>query len=105
MIMGNHRALCTFTMQPIGGLFHTPKAIPTFMVIARVIALLSLEHNVFVDSLYELAFEPFIRILGSSRISSMAPGAGGDSAGPRLARVGGSNQIGQPLTSRTASPP
>ena len=51
-----------------GGLLHTPKRIPTFMVNP----LLSLGNNVFVDSLYEPALEPSIRTLGSSRISSMA---------------------------------
>ena len=50
-----------------GGLLHTPKRIPTFMVIA----LLSRGNNVFVDSLCEPALEPSIRTLGSLRISSM----------------------------------
>ena len=43
------------------GLLHTPKRIPTLMVIA----LLSLGNNVFVDSLYEPTLEPSIRTFGS----------------------------------------
>ena len=43
MMMGNHRAYCTFTIQQIGRwLLHTPKRIPTFMATA----LLSLLNNV-----------------------------------------------------------
>ena len=62
MMMGNHRTSCKFTMQQIGKwLLHTPKRIPTLMVIA----LLSLENNVFVQSLCEPALEPSIRTLGS----------------------------------------
>ena len=34
-MMGNHRMLCTFTLQQIGmWLLHTPKRIPTFMAMA-----------------------------------------------------------------------
>ena len=56
MMMGNPRTSCTRQCNKLeGGLLHTPKWIPTFMVIA----LLSLGNNVFVDSLFELALEPY----------------------------------------------
>ena len=63
MMMGDHRTSCTFTTQQIS------RWVVTHSKADSNLHGLSLG---FVDSLYEPALEPFIRTLGSSRISSMA---------------------------------
>ena len=69
MMMGNHRTSCGFNIQGIGRWVVKHSKVDSNLM---VIALLSPGNNFFVDSLYEPAFEPSIRTLGSSRISSIA---------------------------------